>query len=137
MRGAERGFQLGEGAAQVLAERRKGEALRKRSAEVQSRQLRESERRVVELPEGAGIEFPPLGDVVRHVVDRETGFLERLQIAPNGARRHSGRLGEPADGGPARGLELAENGPLAYDFGVARQPFPPGRRINDKGPETS
>ena len=127
--GGERGFQLGEGVPQVLAERREREALHERAAEVERRQLRQRERRVVEPLERAGVEPPAFRHLVRHVVDRETGFLEGVEVAANGPRRHPGRLGEPADGDAARGLELTQDGPLADDFGVARQPCPPRRRI--------
>ncbi len=56
------------------------------------------------------------------VIKRKAGFLECLQVAADGARRHPTEFGERVDGDAtgAGALDLAEDGPLADDFGITR-----------------
>ena len=67
------------------------------------------------------VEPPPLGLVfLAFVVDREAGFLQRLQIAADGARRDLDLFGELVnrDAGAPR-LDFAQDLPLPDDFRVS------------------
>ena len=114
--------QLLERALDVVAKRRAGQRLEQRAAEIERAQLRDRqaggqplERLAVDPPARPAI-------VVRLVVEeREAGFLERLQIAADRARRDVAQRRElvDRDARAARALDLAQDRPLTDDFGVA------------------
>ena len=99
--GCQRGRQLVEGAADVALKGRAGQALDERAREIERAQLREGEAGVVEPPEGLLLERPVLLAVVRLVEEREAGRLQRLEIAPDRARRDAGARREVVDGDAA------------------------------------
>ena len=118
--GRERGRQLVERRRHVLLERRRGEHFDQRAAEVERAQLREGEPGIVEAAERLRLERPVALAVVEFVEQREPGGLQRLEIAADRPRRDAGARGEVVDGEPARRFEVAQDRPLADDFGVAR-----------------
>jgi hypothetical protein len=111
--------QLLEGAADVGLERRRGETFDERAAEVQRAQLREREPGFIETAERAMLERPESFAVVHLVIQREPGGLERFEIPANRPRTHPRPRRKLVDRHPARCLEIAQDRPLANDFGVA------------------
>ena len=114
--------QLLERALDVVSEGRAGQRFEERAAEIERAQLRQRqscrqpfERLAVDAPAR-----PPI--VVRSiVVDGEARFLEGLEVAADGAGGDATERGEivDCDAGRARPLDLAQDGPLADDLGVA------------------
>ena len=100
-------------------ERRAGERLDQRPAEIERAQLRQREAGLVEPAERPLLEHPVALAVVQVVVEREPGGLQRLEIAADGPGRHAGPLRQVVDRQPPRRLEVAQDRPLADDFGVA------------------
>src|SRR5207244_3215656 len=90
------------------------------AAEIQRAQLRERQPRR-HRPKRLAVDRPARAPIVlRSIVEeRKAGFLERLQIASNGAGRHAAQrrqfVNRHAD---ARALDLAQDRPLADDFRI-------------------
>ena len=108
---------------QLVAKWRAGQRFEQRPAEIQRAQLGQRQTRRQPL-ERLAIQRPPRLAVVSRavVVDRKTGLLERLQIAPYGAGRDLAPGGEIVNRhtGVTGALDLAQDRPLADDFGVPR-----------------
>jgi hypothetical protein len=115
---SQRSGELVEGAADVTLEGGPGQALDKRAREVQRGHLGQREPGVVEATERALLQRPVLLAVMRFVEQRKPGRLQRLEVAPDGAGRDAGALGQIVDGDPARRFQVAENRPLPDDLGV-------------------
>src|SRR5262249_23739804 len=115
--------ELLERAFDFAAERGARERLEERAAEIQRTQLRHRETGRQAL-EGLAVHAPPRFPVVVGpiVVERKAGFLERLQIAPDRARRHVAQLCQLVDrhASRARVLDLAQNRPLTNHLGISR-----------------
>ena len=114
--------ELFEGAFHIVAERRARQRLEQRAAEVEGAQLgeRETGREALEHLAVDAPACPPIvvGPVV---VEREPGFFERLQVAPDRARRDAAARGERINRHPrpARMLDFAQDRPLPDDLGIA------------------
>ena len=113
--------ELLEGAFDVVSERRPRQRFEERAAEMERAQLRQRQAGGEAL-ERLAVHVPPRPPVVVRsiVVEREAGFLERLQVAADGARGDAAERREIVDGHPgaARAFNLAQDGPLADDLRV-------------------
>ena len=94
--------QLVEGAPQVLMERRGGQRFDQRAAEIERAQLREREAGLVEATERTLLEHPVALAVVKIVVQRKAGCLQRFEVAADRPRRDAGPLRQVVDRQPTR-----------------------------------
>ena len=115
------GSQLFERALDIVTERRAGQRFEQRAAEIQRAQLGDGQAGGEAL-EGLAAHLPPRAAVVMRsiVVERKSRFFERLEVAPNRAGRDIAERRQVVDGDAraARPLDLAQDRPLADDFGV-------------------
>ena len=117
--GRQRAGELVERARDILLKRRRRQTLDERATEIQRAQFGEREAGVVEPLEGALLEHPVALAVDDLVVEWESCGLERFEIAPDGSSRDAGLLREIVDVRATGGFQLAEDAPLADDFGVS------------------
>src|SRR5262249_8724438 len=106
----------------VVAERRAGQRLDERAAEIQRAQLgdRQAGRQALE---GLAVHPPARLAVVGRsiVVEREAGGLQGLEITPDGSSRDLAEAGEPVEGeAPARSPVRAQVRPLRDALGFPR-----------------
>ena len=123
--GRQRGRQLVERRRDVLLEGRGGEAFDQRAAEIQRAQLREREAGVVEPPERPA---RASSSVCRRSTSSNSG---KPAVCSASRSRRMVRVVTPVRDArssmvsAARRFEVAQDGPLTNDFGVARHLFGP------------
>src|SRR5206468_2024056 len=115
--------ELLEGALEVVAKGRTRKRLEERAAEIKRAQFRQGQA-CGDRTKGLSVDDPARPPVVvRPIVEqRKPRFLERLQIAADGPRRHAALRGKLVDRDPAaaRTLDLAEDRPLTDHLGISR-----------------
>jgi hypothetical protein len=115
----ERALELRERRFEIAPERRAGEHVHERAAEIQRAELGQREARVGQRLERPRVDPPVPLPIHQFVEEREACSLQRLQIAANRARCDAFRLGQGVDRRPPRGFDGAQDVPLSDDFGVA------------------
>src|SRR6185503_1740584 len=106
-----------ERTGQVLAERRAGQKLHQRPAEVQRAQLRQREARVHQALERLPIETPGAPGVSLALFEGKAGLLQLGEVATNRSRSDAEPIGQLLDGqAVSGGFRLLQQLPLADDF---------------------